>query len=549
MNMVLAVSATFTPELMVHHIDWWGRQFGMEIETAFAAYNQVFQELLDESGLISTNTGVNLLMVRFEDWLRYLNLTDDHACEKLERDFAALVDIFTRKQKKVPYFIGIFPVSTHLELSPAVVRCIEDLNNRWKEIVENTVNAHIIDFTQLAELYRIDKVFNPVMDKGGHMPFSREFFAAMGTMIVRKLNALLNPPFEAIVIDCENTLNEGKTLELERIMLRKRREGMRLALCGNADGTNDDVKRHQAGTLLTKEYFAGWKFNGTPTWKKIKELAQEWNLPLDRFIFISGNAGECSHVMLNCPEVLSLPLPRDPKEITGFLNHVWALDKKIDKQQTKKITGTANTNDVTGGEKSLKAFLQGLELKVAMEPMKSSQVKIVSQMTDRINHFNLSTIVRSEDEIIRLSQQEDIDIWLINVGDRFGDYGITGLVITRKKDDHLFIDTFLLNCRVLGRTVEDAVLAGLKKYCQTHRLPALKAKFIPTAGNKPFREFIWRTQWEKVEEAGDYMVFTLAIDRITPAGDYIDCTFSLDVGNQRGKSSLLFGKKQSGFRQ
>lgn len=531
MNMVLAVSATFTPELMVHHIDWWGRQFGMEIETAFAAYNQVFQELLDESGLISTNTGVNLLMVRFEDWLRYLDLSADHACEKLERDFAALVGIFTRKQKKVPYFIGIFPVSPHLELSPAVVRCIEDLNNRWKEIVENTVNAHIIDFTQLAELYQIDNVFNPVMDKGGHMPFSREFFAAMGTMLVRKLNALLNPPFEAIVIDRENTLNEGKTLELERIMIRKRREGMRLALCGNAGGANDDVKRRQAGTLLTKEFFAGWKFNGTPTWKKIKELAQEWNLPLDRFIFISGDAGECSHVMLNCPEVLSLPLPRDPEEIPGFLSHVWALDKKIDKQQTEKITGTANTNDVTGGQKSLKAFLQGLELKVAMEPMKSSQVTIVSRMTDRINHFNLSTIVRSEDEIIRLSQQEDIDIWLIDVGDRFGDYGITGLVITRKKDDHLFIDTFLLNCRVLGRTVEDAVLAGLKEYCRTHRLAALKAKFIPTARNKPFWEFIRRTRWEKVEEAGDYIIFKLDVDRIPTAFDYIDCTFLLEVGN------------------
>jgi FkbH-like protein len=531
MNIVLAVSATFTPELMVRHIEWWGRQFGMEIETTFAAYNQVFQELLDEYGLISTNTGVNLLMVRFEDWLRYVDLPDDRAREKLERDFGALVNIFTRKPKKVPYFIGIFPVSTHLELSPAVARCIRDLNHRWKEIVENTVNAHIIDFTRLAELYRIDNVFNPVMDKGGHMPFSREFFAAMGTMMVRKLNALLNPPFEAIVIDRENTLNEGKTLELERMVLRKRREGMRLALCGHAAGADGDVKRRQAGTLLTKEYFAGWKFNGTPTWQKINELAQEWNLPLDRFIFISRDAGECSQVMSNCPQVLSLPLPRDPGEIPGFLNHVWALDQKIDNQQTKKITGTANTDQVSGGEKPLKAFLRGLELKVAVEPMKSSQVKIVSQMTDRISHFNLSTIIRSEDEIISLSQQEDIDIRLIDVADRFGDYGITGLVITRKQDDHLFIDTFLLSCRVLGRTVEDAVLAGLKKYCEHYRLPALKAKFIPTAGNKPFWEFIRRTQWEKVEETGDYIVFMLAIDRITPASDYIDWTFLLEVRN------------------
>ncbi len=35
--------------------------------------------------------------------------------------------------------------------------------------------------------------------------------------------------------------------------------------------------------------------------------------------------------------------------------------------------------------------------------------------------------------------------------DRFGDNGIIGIVIGRKNDDLLHIDTWLMSCRVLGR--------------------------------------------------------------------------------------------------
>ncbi|MCP4154487.1 MAG: polyketide synthase subunit, partial [bacterium] len=66
----LAVSATFTPELVEDYIRWWGGRFQLEIDVTFAPYNQVFQQLLDETGLLSRNEGINLLLIRFEDWLR-----------------------------------------------------------------------------------------------------------------------------------------------------------------------------------------------------------------------------------------------------------------------------------------------------------------------------------------------------------------------------------------------------------------------------------------------------------------------------------------------
>jgi acyl carrier protein/catechol 2,3-dioxygenase-like lactoylglutathione lyase family enzyme len=116
----VAVSATFTSEPIKDYLIWWGKQFGLDIDAAFAPYNRVFQELLDETGVISSNPGINILLVRFEDWIRDLRLSDEEKCNKLEHDFKQMVKIFKDKPKVAPYFVGIFPPATHLYFSSMV---------------------------------------------------------------------------------------------------------------------------------------------------------------------------------------------------------------------------------------------------------------------------------------------------------------------------------------------------------------------------------------------------------------------------------------------
>ena len=44
----------------------------------FAPYNQVFQQLLDPASLLATNTGgLNVLLIRLEDWLK-TGTREDH---------------------------------------------------------------------------------------------------------------------------------------------------------------------------------------------------------------------------------------------------------------------------------------------------------------------------------------------------------------------------------------------------------------------------------------------------------------------------------------
>ncbi len=77
--------------------------------------------------------------------------------------------------------------------------------------------------------------------------------------------------------------------------------------------------------------------------------------------------------------------------------------------------------------------MRNLKLKVSMRTILENEIERASQMTQRTNQFNLSTIRRTENEIRELSKDERTKCFVVEAADRFGDYGIIGLVIFKRK--------------------------------------------------------------------------------------------------------------------
>ena len=68
----VAVASTFTAEPVEAAISFWLGELQLEGAVKFAPYNQVFQQLLDPGSLLSRNRhGINIILLRVEDWLRF----------------------------------------------------------------------------------------------------------------------------------------------------------------------------------------------------------------------------------------------------------------------------------------------------------------------------------------------------------------------------------------------------------------------------------------------------------------------------------------------
>ncbi len=113
----IAVAASFTAEPLLESLVFWMHELGLDAAIEFAPYSQVFQELLNPGSLLSQNHGgINIILVRTEDWLRYN--TDAHDFEQarlvLERnagDFIAAMHS-AASRSGTPQIVALCPASS-----------------------------------------------------------------------------------------------------------------------------------------------------------------------------------------------------------------------------------------------------------------------------------------------------------------------------------------------------------------------------------------------------------------------------------------------------
>ena len=104
-------------------------------------------------------------------------------------------------------------------------------------------------------------------------------------------------------------------------------------------------------------------------------------------------------------------------------------------------------------------------------------------------------------------------VYTINVADRFGDNGIVGIAIVRRDGAAEELDTFLLSCRVIGRTVETAILAKIIEEARKAGTRTLNGRFIPTKKNAPAREFFPSHGFRCTQEDDSGSWWTLDLDQ------------------------------------
>src|SRR5262249_21931053 len=79
---------------------------------------------------------------------------------------------------------------------------------------------------------------------------------------------------------------------------------------------------------------------------------------------------------------------------------------------------------------------------------------------------------------------------VVRAGDRFGDYGLVGVLMYEAGADGYKVDTLLLSCRVLGRGVEHALVSRLGQRAVKEGKRFVEFTYLPTAKNFPALEFI-----------------------------------------------------------
>jgi FkbH-like protein len=526
----VAIAATFTAEPVRDVLAFWMEELSLPWSIEFAPYDQVFQQLLDPGSLLARNNpGVNVVLVRVEDWQRSrlsggdrVDLEDD--LTRTADDLIGAVQAMVVRSS-TPLLVGLCPAAPAATAVPESAALFSRIEARITAAMDGIPGVGLIRSADFA-FYPVKDYHDPQRDQLGHIPYTPPFFASLGTILSRRIYALTSPPHKVIVLDCDNTLWKGVVGEegvvgitippawkrLQQFLVDRASQGFLLCLCSkNEEADVLEVFERRADMILKRDHLVSWRINWRSKSENIRALAGELNLGLDSFIFLDDNPVECAEVRAGCPEVLTLRLPIEG-DMVRFLEHVWAFDRlhvtTEDRQRTTLYQQEAERTRFQKQAPTIEEFVAGLDLQVEISEPAPAQLSRVAQLTQRTNQFNFTTRRRTDAEIQRLSET-GLECRAVEVSDRFGDYGLVGVLIFASHGDALEVDTFLLSCRVLGRGVEHRMLNELGQIARQRGLSRVEAVCIPTQKNQPARDFIERVAAEyrlEIDEEPRYRI-------------------------------------------
>lgn len=499
----IVIASSFTAEPVRESVQFWLRRMQMPGRILFAPQNHLLQTLLDPSSAFNLNrNGINVVLLRWED----LDGAKDSAHDRPFHDLLDALSVCTAKAN-VPHLVVMCPASSMVR-----ARVRRPLYEKWEKRLADEFAANPKIFTMTADMlqtfYPSAAVYDAYGDRFALIPYSLTAYAAIGTVIARRFHVLTTEPYKVIVADCDGTLWGGacgedgphgvqleeRHLALQEFLIAQCRQGVLIGLCSkNNDDDVEAVFRERPEMLLAREHLVASRINWTPKPANLLSIAEELGLALDSFIFLDDDPVECEAMRRSLPEVLTLQVPVDRSEIPRWLHRVWAFDRPNATDEDRKrpllYKLESERQQLRRRSATLEDFLAGLELKVNCISLNAHNVSRASQLTFRVNQFNLTGIRRTKAELAALLE-DGFDGFTIEVNDRFGDYGLVGLVLCAPTGDVLQVDTFLLSCRALGRGVEHRIVAELAVRAKRSGLSALELRATATGKNQPACNFL-----------------------------------------------------------
>jgi FkbH-like protein len=326
---------------------------------------------------------------------------------------------------------------------------------------------------------------------------------------------------KCIVLDLDNTLWGGVIGEdglagiklggspageahvaFQEHLLKLKDKGLLLAVCSknnDADAKEPFLKHPEMRIKLDDIacFMANWETKP----RNLRQIASTLNIGIDSLVFVDDNPAERTIVRQLVPEVEVITLPADPSGYIRALESCLLLETpsftEEDRLRTAQYRGRAAIAELEASAASIEEFYRSLAMSAVVKPFDSIDLPRIAQLLGKTNQFNLTTRRHGVPQLQAFMANPDCVHLSLRLRDRFADHGLVSLAIALKRDDALDIETWLMSCRVIGRTVEAELLKHLCLHAQRLGCHKLTGTYIPTAKNGMVKDIYARFGFDK----------------------------------------------------
>jgi len=501
-----------------------GYEHGLDLQVREAGFNQIGQQVFDTgSELYASEPQVILIYHSTQKLLETYNRLDAASRADLAADrigfVGRLLDALRRRSTApVIYFNypesddGVFGSFSN-KVGSSFLYQLRKLNVDLMQFAAAREGFYIGDLAAVQLRVGRPAFYRPSVYVNTEMEIDLAALPAVAAATVAQVGALFGRIRKCLILDLDNTLwggvigddglgqiqigtpGIGKAFtEFQHWIRKLRQRGIVLAVCSkNSEATARQPFEEHPDMVLRLADIAVFIANWENKVDNIREIRSILRIGYDSMVLLDDNPFEREMVRAALPDILVPELPGDPADFLEYLAPLHLFETasltSADADRTAQYRTEQERNEERLAYTDEASYLEGLGMRSEVEPFSRHNAPRVAQLAQRSNQFNLRTVRYTEAELLQLAGTEGVLTFSFTLTDRFGDNGLIAAVVLKPAAaGELFIDNWLMSCRVLRRGMEHFVLNTIATRARERGFRTLRGEYVATAKNELVRD-------------------------------------------------------------
>jgi len=547
----MALVGDTATQLLNTAIRGMGVERGYRIDLFEAEYNQVERQFLDPTSELYQYDADFIVVFQSTHKLgeHHSMLTPDEQSKVADERLSFIRSICENpvfSQKKIIYFNypeiddTVFGGYAN-KVGTSLIFQVRKLNYELMLLTQQYPNLFICDLSALQNKYGRDFLFAPNVYVSTEMVVSIDALPLIAGRVLDIVCAIKGQFKKCLILDLDNTvwggvigddgiegiqlghgLGVGKAFTEFQMWVRKlRQRGIIICVASknNEDTAKEPFEKHP-DMILHLDDIAVFQANWETKVDNIRTIQNILNISFDSMVFLDDNPFERNIVRENIKGITVPELPTDPGE---YLEYLYSLNlfetasySAADKDRTKQYQVEAKRVSLSKTFTNEADFLRSLQMVSVVSGFTKFNTPRVAQLSQRSNQFNLRTIRYTDADIAQIAADPDVIDLSFTLEDKFGDNGLIAVIIMRPQSpDTLFIDTWLMSCRVLKRGMENFTLNTMVERARQAGYKRIIGEYIPTPKNKMVEQHYPELGFEPLNDSSK-ILYSLDVNSYLP---------------------------------
>jgi FkbH-like protein len=518
----LAVTGSYTTNQLTAMLPLAALREGIDLVTQEGLYAQCEQDLLaDDSALYAFEPHLVLLAVH-EGALQLPRITEEPEVDvagEVER-WRRLWDAVSARSSAgvVQHNFALRPEAALGHLSAGIAGSRHAMVHALNRDLSNAAddNVSIVDCDRLASMFGRDRWFDDRYWFRSKQALALDALPLLARHTAAVIAARLGLSRKCLVLDLDNTLWGGVVGEdglqgidlggnaigeafvaFQEYVLELKARGVILAVASkNNEADAREVFEHHPDMRIRLDDISMFVVNWDDKASNLRRIADALDIGLEALALVDDNPAERQLVRRLLPEVDVVALPAEPADYRRALSKYLGFESVAitseDRNRTAQYRARAAAAALRSSTADVESYYRNLRMEAVIAPFDELHLPRIAQLVGKTNQFNLTTRRRGLAELRRLQESNSHLARYLMLSDRFADHGLVAVLVAAVERGSVEIDTFLMSCRVIGRTVEAQLLAHLCAEAARRGCDTLRGTYVPTAKNSIVRDLYGR---------------------------------------------------------